>query len=569
MHALRSLAGALCAALLAGCGGAAPEPADLILVNGNLVTLDETRPEAQALAARDGRIVAVGSDAEIEPLRGPGTRVIDLEGRLAIPGFIEGHGHFMSLGESLLNLDLRGAATWEAVAERVARAAAEASPGEWIVGRGWHQDKWDRLAEPSVEGYPVHDLLDRAAPDNPVLLEHASGHAAIANALALELSGIDAGTANPEGGKILRDDEGRPTGVLRETASGLVERIYAEAQARLTDEQRRNRARRAAELAADECLSNGVTSFQDAGSSFDTVDLLREMAGEGRIGVRLWVMLGEDNAALAERIGEYHMVDAADGHLTVRAIKRSIDGALGTHGAWLLEPYVDLPETVGLNAIPLEELERTAEIARNHGFQLCVHAIGDRGNRETLDIFERVAGDPRALRWRIEHAQHLNPDDVPRFAALGVVASMQTVHCTSDASWVPDRLGDRRAAEGAYVWRTLIDSGAVVSNGTDVPVEEIDPIANFHAAVTRAHDDDVTFYPEQRMTREEALRAATLHAAFAAFEEDSKGSLSPGKLADVVVLSENILTVSEEKIREAGVVYTVVGGEVVYSGAGE
>jgi predicted amidohydrolase YtcJ len=315
-----------------------------------------------------------------------------------------------------------------------------------------------------------------------------------------------------------------------------------------------------------------VTSFQDAGSSFETVDLLRELAEAGDLGVRLWVMLGEDNDRLERRIGDYRLDGVGDGFLTVRAVKGYIDGALGTHGAWLLRPYSDLPETSGLNTVPLDDLERSARIALEHGFQFAVHAIGDRGNRETLDIIERVFSshdDPGDLRWRIEHAQHLNPEDIPRFAELGVVAAMQGVHCTSDGPWVPLRLGPERSAEGAYVWRKLIEAGAVVTNGTDTPIEDVDPVANFHSSVTRRMSNGEAFHPDQRMTRIEALRSSTINAAFAGFEEQVKGSLRPGKLADVTVLSHDILSVPDERILDAEVLYTIVGGRVRYEREGD
>jgi predicted amidohydrolase YtcJ len=467
-----------------------------------------------------------------------------------------------------MNVDLRGTRTWEEAVERVGAAVAEAPPGQWIVGRGWHQEKWDEPPRPDVEGYPTNALLDRAAPDNPVLLSHASGHAAIANARALELAGIDESTPDPPGGTFLRDGEGRLTGVLRETAEEPVWAVYQAAQDELGPEELAARARRALELADRECLSKGVTSFQDAGTGFATIDRMRSMAEAGELGVRLWVMLNADNEALEARAAEYRVIGAANDHLTVRAIKRLIDGALGAHGAWLLEPYADLPQSSGLNTLPLEELERTARIAMANDLQLCVHAIGDRGNRETLDIYERIFSEhpeKSGLRWRVEHAQHLHPDDIPRFARLGVIASMQGIHCTSDAPWVVARLGQERAATGAYMWRSLIDSGATVSNGTDAPVEDVDPIPNYYALVTRRPRGGEPFFPEQRMTRMEALRAYTLNAAHAAFEEEIKGSLSPGKLADIAVLSRDILTVPDEEILEAEVVYTIVGGELLYS----
>jgi predicted amidohydrolase YtcJ len=544
-----------------------PELAELILHNGRIVTLDESQPEVRALAARAGEIVALGSDDEVLRLRGPATEVIDLDGRLAVPGFIEGHAHFTGIGQALMNVDLRPAKSWQETVALVTEAARNVPAGQWILGRGWHQEKWEQPPIPSVEGYPTHDLLTREVPDHPVLITHASGHASLANARALELAGIDAATSDPPGGKILRDVSGRPTGVLRETAEELAFAAYREAQQGRTAEQREAVARREIELADAECLSKGITSFQDAGSGFETIDRMREMAEQGRIGVRLWVMLSEPNDALEKRIEAYRIVDAADRHLTVRAIKRAIDGALGSHGAWLLEPYSDLPGTAGLNTAPLDDLRGTARIALEHGFQFCVHAIGDRGNRETLDLFESAfegRTDGRELRWRIEHAQHLSAEDIPRFAGLGVIASMQGVHCTSDGPWVSDRLGEDRARDGAYVWRALIDSGAVVSNGTDAPVEDVDPIAGFYASVTRRMPDGELFYPEQRMTRMEALRSYTLNAAHAAFEEGSKGSLALGKLADVTVLSRDILEIPERDIPGVRVVYTIVGGELKY-----
>ncbi len=551
-------------ALVAGSCSQAPPPADLVLLNGKIVTLDDSLPEAEALAATDGRITAVGNNEHVRRYAGEGTRVIDLEGRLAIPGFIEGHGHFLSIGAAQLNLDLMGTGSWEQIVAMVEEAAAGTEPGEWILGRGWHQDKWSSTPEGSVDGVPLHAGLSAVSPDHPVLLTHASGHASFANARALELAGIGPQTPNPAGGEIIRDARGNPTGLLRETAQGLVRRVYAESRAGRTSEQVEAELRRQAELAARECLSQGITSFQDAGSSFQAVDLFKKMADEGALPLRLWVMLRENNESLAARLADYRTVDHADHRLTVRAIKRSIDGALGSHGAWLLEPYADLPSSTGLNTTSLEDLRETARLAREHDYQLCVHAIGDRGNRETLDIFEEAFGDSdgSGLRWRVEHAQHLHPDDVPRFASLGVIASMQAIHCTSDAPWVPQRLGRERALQESYLWKTLMESGAVVTNGTDAPVEDVSPIASYYAAVSRKLGDGSVFMPEQRMSRMEALRSYTLDNAFAAFEEQQKGSLSVGKLADVTVLDRDILSIPEDEIPGARVDFTIVGGRV-------
>ena len=552
---------ALAVLLVAGCGDETPDPADLVLLGGRLVTLsedlDRAPAEAESLAARNGRIVFVGADDAARNWIGPDTEVLDLEGRLAVPGLIEGHGHFWDLGESKLQLALESAASWDEIVAQVAAAVEDVPPGTWILGRGWHQSKWTRISEPAVQGLPVHRSLSAVSPDHPVFLGHASGHMAFVNARAMALAGIDGATPDPEGGEIVRDAAGQPTGALRETAENLV--------AGLRDQTLEwNHARRVVSLAAEECLAKGITSFQDAGSSFGLIDVYRQMADEGFLPLRLWVMVGEGNEALAESLSRYRMIDRGDGFLTVRAIKRFIDGALGAHGAWLLEPYEDLPQSSGLNTTSLDVMEETARLAREHDFQLCVHAIGDRANRETLDLFERALAGDRDQRWRIEHAQHLHPDDVPRFAELGVIASMQAVHCTSDGPWVPDRLGDQRSAEGAYVWRKLIDSGAVVTNGTDAPVEDVDPIASFHAAVSRRMEGGVVFQAHQRMTREEALRSYTLDAAYSAFEEDRKGSLEVGKLADVTVLSRDVMTVPEEEIPGTEVIYTIVGGRVAY-----
>jgi hypothetical protein len=373
----------------------------------------------------------------------------------------------------------------------------------------------------------------------------------------MSVSDINAATPNPPGGEILKDAAGKPTGLLRETASGLVH----------TGRGDPARTRQALELASQEVASKGVTSFQDAGSSFATIDLMKQMIDEGQIRVRLWVMVRDSEAREAALLKKYRIIDYGNAHLTVRAIKRQIDGALGSRGAWLLEPYADKPDSAGFNTASIQAITQTAEAAMANDYQFCVHAIGDRANRETLDIFDRVfKANPskQNLRWRIEHAQHLSRADIPRFGQLGVIASMQGVHATSDAPYVLERLGAKRAEEGAYVWQKLLKSGAVVSNGTDAPVEDVDPIANYYATVSRKTKDGSVFYPDQRMSRMEALKSSTLDAAYAAFEESSRGSLKAGKLADMTVLSKDITTIPEEEIPGTRVVYTIVGGRVVY-----
>jgi predicted amidohydrolase YtcJ len=545
--------------LIVGCWSSV-EPVDVVLHNGKIITVDELHPEVQALGIRGDQIVVVGTNEEVDAYIGETTEVIDLEGQLAVPGFIESHGHFLGVGNAQMQLRLMDAQNWEEIVAMVAAAVEEAQPGQLIRGRGWHQEKWNPLPERNVEGFPLHDQLSEASPNNPVLLTHASGHATFANARAMEMSGITSATPDPDGGEILRDARGNPIGVFRETASRLLR--GASADATPPD------PRRQAELAVQEVLAKGITSFQDAGSSFETVELLKNMVDDGSLGVRLWVMLRESNEALAARGKDYRMIGYGDNRLTVRAIKRSIDGALGSRGAWLLEPYSDSPESTGLNTTTPESISETAAWAIDNDFQLCVHAIGDRANRETLDLYQRTFEanpDKTDLRWRDEHTQHLHPDDIPRFAELGVIAAMQGVHCTSDGPYVVARLGEQRAAEGAYVWKSLIETGAVVANGTDAPVEDVSPIASYYATVSRRLADGSVFFPEQRLSRLEALKTYTINAAFAAFEEDIKGSLTVGKLADITVLSKDVMTIPEDEISSTEVAYTIVGGRIMYS----
>jgi len=561
----------LTAYFMAWSFGCAPkhEPADLVLRNGKVVTMDESRPEAEAIAIQGDTIVAVGGEGEIEPYIGEATQIIDLEGRLAIPGFIDSHAHFTGIGRAKLGLDLTKAASWEDIVAMVGEAARKAGPGEWILGRGWHQEKWDHTPEPNVDGLPYHHELSKVSPDNPVLLTHASGHSSFANAKAMEEAGISGETPDPPGGEIVRDSKGNPIGVFRETAQRLVSRAMGRYREGRSPEEREAERRKVVELAVRECLSKGITGLHDAGSSFATIDLFKEFVEQGKMGLRLYVMVNAGNDQLRERLADYRIIGMGNNHLTVRAIKRLIDGALGAHGAWLLEPYTDLPSSTGLNTTPVDVIKETAEIAIENDFQLCIHAIGDRANKEVLNIYEeafKAHPEKKNLRWRIEHAQHLHPDDIPRFGQLGVIASMQGIHCISDGPWVIKRLGEKRAEEGAYVWQKLMKTGAVICNGTDAPVEDVDPIACFYATVTRKTKDGTTFYPDQRMSREEALRSYTLNGAYASFQEDILGSLTPGKLADITVLSKDIMTVPEEEILEAKVLYTIVGGKVLFRG---
>jgi predicted amidohydrolase YtcJ len=385
----------------------------------------------------------------------------------------------------------------------------------------------------------------------------------------MKLAGIDHSTPDPPGGEILRDADGNPTGVFRETAQSRVHAAHERWLNQRTPEQRLADDRRAFELAQQECLSKGVTSFQDAGSSFADVDLFKVLADEGALQLRLYVMLRGDPRELAEKLPGYRMIDHAEGRLTVRAIKCMADGALGSHGALLLEPYSDKPESSGLRVQPLDEIRETARLALRHDFQLCTHAIGDRANREVLDLYDELFRSQKpgfasaVLRWRIEHVQHLHPHDIPRFADVGVIASMQSNHATSDGPFVVTRLGETRARLGAYAWRSLLDAGAKIVNGTDAPVEDIDPLRCFQSAVTRQLADGSLFYPEQCMSRVEALRSYTIDAAYGAFEERDKGSLEVGKRADVVVLSGNPLTTGTAHLSQLNVEATIIAGQIV------
>ncbi len=544
------------------------EPATLVVHNGTIYTVEQGLPRAQAIAARGDTIVAVGTESDIKPYIGAATQVIDLRGATAIPGFIDSHGHFTGIGQAKLSLDLTKVKDWDEIVAMVAAAVKKAKPGEVILGRGWHQEKWTKPPQPNQEGFPIHDSLSKVSPDNPVILTHASGHATIGNAKAMQMAGITSATPNPPGGEVLKDKAGNPIGVFRETASGLLRRADAIARAAMTPAQIADEQRRIVELADRECLSKGVTTFHDAGSSFATIDRFKQMAAEGRLGIRIYAMVGESNKSLASSLVKNRVIGAAGNHVTVRAIKVVLDGALGSRGAWLLEPYADSPESTGLNTVPLDSFRETARLAIANDYQLNTHAIGDRANREVLNVYEeafKANPDKKGLRWRDEHTQHLNAADIARFGQLGVIASMQGIHCTSDALFVLARLGQKRAEEGAYVWQKLMKSGALIANGTDAPVEDVDPIPNFYATVTRRLKDGTVFFGDQKMTREEALRSYTINGAFAAFEESVKGSLKAGKLADMTILSKDIMSVPDNEIPTARVLYTIVGGKVVYT----
>lgn len=544
------------------------ETADVVFINGNILTLDDTHPHAAAVAVNGETIIAVGNNKEIKKLIGQKTKVVDLKGKFMMPGFNDSHAHFYGLGELKQNIDLMQTKNWDEIVALVKKAAAKAKPGEWIIGRGWHQEKWNKAPEPNIGGFPLHNELSKVSPDNPVILKHASGHACFVNAKALQIAGITNSTPNPEGGIIARDNEGNATGLLHENAVDLVSAKYDLFLAQRTPEMKKADWLKTMDYAVKECVEKGITSFTDAGSTLYDIDLLKEAAVNGRLLIRINAMLMDSNKVLKDRIKDYRLTGYGNNHLNVRQIKRYIDGALGSRSAWFIKPYSDMPAQCGLNVVPLEELNEAAEIAVQNGFQLCIHAIGDRGNREVLNLYEKIFSkypDKTDLRWRIEHAQHLSLQDIPRFAKLGVIAAMQTCHCTSDAGFVPKRIGDKRAEEGAYVWQKLMKSGVVVCDGTDAPVEDVNPIKNFYSAVTRKYDGNKEFYPGQKMSRLEAIKAYTINGAYASFEENIKGKILKNMLADFTVLSNDLLNCKESDILKTKVLYTVVGGKVVYT----
>ncbi|MCF8246767.1 MAG: amidohydrolase [Saprospiraceae bacterium] len=549
------------------------QEADTILLNGNVYTVDEANPTAQAIAIKDGLILRIGANEDMAELNGEKTEVIDLGGQFAMPGFIEGHGHFSGMGYSLIDLNFLKSKNWEEIVAAVGEAAKKAKPGEWIVGRGWHQEKWNEALEQHVQGYPYHDHLSEVSPNNPVVLRHASGHALIANKVAMDAAGISKESPDPAGGHIVRDPSGEAIGVFEERAMASIAKVHQEYLATLPPEAQLERWQNGIELAQAECLKHGVTSFQDAGSHFDEIERYKKMAEEGKLRLRLWAMVRHSSEELTGHLDGFPILDAGNRFFTCRAIKTEIDGALGSYGAWLLAPYNDKPGFEGQNTTTIEEVKAIAKLAFDKKMQLCVHTIGDRANRELLNVMEEITKSGgkslNDLRWRSEHAQHIDPADIPRFAKLGVIAAMQGIHCTSDAPFVVKRLGEERARTGAYPWQSLLKAGAVVGNGTDVPVEDVSPIECFYASVTRkrhqASDKGLELFPEQKMTREQAIRSYTLSNAYAAFEDEWKGTLTPGKVADIVVFSNDLVNCSDEEILKTKVVMTMVNGKMMYN----
>lgn len=545
------------------------ETADLIIKGGTIYTVNENQPKVEAVAVKGNKILFAGSEEEVVKYQSESTKQIDLAGKTMTPGFIEGHGHFMGLGYNELNVDLLQTKSYDEVIQKVKEAVDAAEPGQWITGRGWHQSKWNEMPDNTINGFPLHHAISEVSPDNPVYLRHASGHAGMANQKAMEIAGVlplskeSMANLNVEGGEIFRDEQGNPTGVFNERAMTLITQHIPES----TPEK----DQKAFELAVKASHRNGITSFHDAGIGRENIQLYRDMKAQGKLDVRMYAMLtGWDKELLEEWYEKGIEVDK-DHLLTIRSIKLNCDGALGSRGAWLLEEYTDQPGHFGHETLPMSFVYSTSNKALQTGFQVCSHAIGDRANKEILDRYEKAmkenADKTENHRFRIEHAQHLHPDDIPRFAELGVIPAMQAVHMSSDRPWAIDRLGEKRIKEGAYMWQALLQSGVPIVNGTDVPVEPIDPLASFYASVSRktlAGTPEGGYEPDQKMTREQALRSYTLDAAFGAFEEDIKGSIEVGKLADFTIFDQDIMTVPEMEILETKVAMTIFDGRVVY-----
>ncbi len=534
------------------------EAVDLVIKNGTIYTMDDANPTAEVVAIKDGKIVFSGAESEASKFEG---EILDLEGKTMVPGLHEGHAHIMGVGYNLLNVDLMETKSYQEVIDMVKERAANTPEGEWIVGRGWHQDKWVDQPERMFKNLPTHHDLSDAVPNHPVYLKHASGHMALANEKAMELAGIENSTPQPDGGEIFLEMDG-PTGIFNETAQYLI--------AKQIPERTKESDTRALRLAFDECLKNGITSFHQAGSPSKHIDLYKSFGESGDLRGRLYVMLsGRDSILLDEYFAKGPEIGLFDDRLTVRSVKLYGDGALGSRGAWLLEEYSDAPGEFGHEVTPIEKIEKIAQRAYKAGFQVCVHAIGDRANREALDVFERTfesahQDDPR---FRIEHAQHFHPDDIPRFAEMGVIPAMQAIHMASDRPWAIDRLGKKRIEEGAYMWQDLLESGAKIVNGTDAPVEPINPIPSFYASVARKTLQGMPeggYEPAQKMTREQALRSYTLDAAYGAFMDEISGSIEVGKYADLTILNQDIMKVPEDEILTTKVDMTILEGEIVF-----
>ncbi|HJQ23541.1 MAG TPA: amidohydrolase [Blastocatellia bacterium] len=533
--------------------------ADVVFRNGNVYTANDSAPRAEAVAVKGDRIVYVGSNEGVKNYIGSRTRVIDLKGRTVLPGLTDAHCHLSGVGQREMTFNLEGVMSLDELLARLKARVAQAKPGEWVTGRGWIETFW----KPPV--FPTRQDLDRVSPNNPVYLTRADGHASVANSAALKIAGINASTPNPDGGEILKDKAtGEPHGMLIDHAQGLVARHIPATTAAQAEQAIIVGARRETEL--------GWCQIQDAGGSYADVNLMRKLYKEGKVKLRIYKAVYGPGPAGSKLISDGASTDEFDHRFTLRTIKVVMDGALGSRGAWLLEKYDDA-DTSGFPTVKEEELLPMLIEALRRGIQVETHAIGDRANREILNLYEKALSTVppgerkvRDPRWRVEHAQIVSPADIPRFARLGIIPSMQPSHAIGDLHFAPRRIGIKRL-EGAYAWQTFLKLGSIIAGGSDAPVERGEPMIEFYAAVARKDQKGFTgegWHPEQAVSRDQALKMFTMWPAYAAFEESLKGSIEVGKLADLTVLSADIMKIAEPEILKTRCVMTVINGEIVY-----
>lgn len=541
-------------------GKESSEEASLILINGNIITMDPEMPKAEAVAIKNDRIIAVGSNKDIEKHNGEKTQIIDLEGKTAVPGLIDAHIHFPRLGKRLKELFLDQTSGIQEVVDIIAKRVKQAKSGEWITGRGWHTVYW------KMEGYPDNVELSQVSPNNPVYLVGMASHAALVNDKALKLAGITKDTPDPPGGKIIKDPQtGEPTGILLEKAQDLVSKLFPPE----THEAKKENIK----LGIQTALKMGLTEVHDAGVGYDIIKIYKELLQENELNIRLYVMfLVPDGGEVLDKFIKHPPEIGLGNHqLTLRCIKVFVDGALGARGAALLEPYSDSPEHTGLIRNSEEEIYKVVSKSMKAGYQVAMHAIGDGANRIALNAIERALREMPAQdhRMRIEHAQILRPEDIPRFGKLGIIPSMQPIHCTMDMGFTEARVGPKRV-KGAYAWKSLIKGGARIAGGSDTPsfpLHYTNPLWGIYAAVTRQDNQGNPasgWYSEQKVIRLDALKMYTINAAFASFEENIKGTIAPGKLADLTILSKDIMAMPEREIFKTEVLMTMIGGKILY-----
>ncbi len=536
----------------------AAEDVDLLLFNGNVYTVNEKQPHAEAIAVKQGRIVFVGSDEAAKKFHAK--RTIDLHEHTVVPGLTDSHCHIFGIGERELSLNLEGTNTLENFLAKVKDRVAKTEKGKWITGRGWIETFW------RPPRFPTRQELESVAADHPLFLTRADGHAAIANSAALKIAKIDKNTPNPFGGEILKDKmTGEPTGMLLDHAQELVAKNIPPSTAAEREQ--------ALLTGINREIGLGWCEIQNAGSHKDDVDLIKKVYADGKAKIRFINCVYGPGEDAQNFLKEGATLNGFNHHFTQRTIKVIFDGALGSRGAALLKPYNDAPDTSGYLTAKPEELRPMFEEALRRGIQVETHAIGDRANRQILDLYEAafkvVPPDQRRIkepRWRVEHAQIVDPADIPRFAKLGVIPSMQPSHAISDLFFAPARLGMDRLAD-AYAWQSFLKSGSIICGGSDAPVERGEPMIEFYAAVSRKSikgESGDGWHPEQAVSREQALKMFTIWPAYTAFEENDKGSIEVGKLADFTVLSSDIMKISEPEILNTRAEMTVIGGEIVY-----